>query len=47
MTAGVLHESVTMPMPVGGGIVVLAVAVVIGAERPPRRRAEAGLGRTT
>ena len=36
----ILSEKVTWPIVVGGGIVVLAVAIVIGAERP-RRRAEA------
>lgn len=36
----ILSESVTMPILVGGGIVVLAVAVVITAERPPKAVAE-------
>lgn len=33
----VLDEQVTAPVLVGGGVVVLAVALVITAERPPRR----------
>jgi drug/metabolite transporter (DMT)-like permease len=37
----VLHESVSTPVLVGGGTVVLAVAIVIGAEHPTRKsRAE-------
>jgi drug/metabolite transporter (DMT)-like permease len=37
----VLHESVSTPVLVGGGTVVLAVAIVIGAEHPSRKsRAE-------
>jgi drug/metabolite transporter (DMT)-like permease len=33
----ILDEQVTAPVLVGGGVVVLAVALVITAERPPRR----------
>jgi len=33
----ILDEHVTTPVLVGGGVVVLAVALVITAERPPRR----------
>ena len=33
----ILGESVTLPIVVGGGIVVLAVAIVISAERPRRK----------
>jgi drug/metabolite transporter (DMT)-like permease len=34
----ILSEPVTLPIVVGGGIVVAAVAIVVGAERPARRR---------
>ena len=33
----ILDEHVTVPVLVGGGVVVLAVALVISAERPSRR----------
>jgi drug/metabolite transporter (DMT)-like permease len=36
----ILHEPVTLPVVVGGGIVVAAVALVITAERPRRPRKE-------
>src|SRR3954470_9683844 len=43
----ILHEPVTLPVLVGGGIVVAAVALVITAERPrrPRKVAEKPPGR--
>ena len=34
----VLHEAVTLPVLLGGGIVVAAVALVITAERPRRHK---------
>ena len=43
----ILHEQVTLPVLVGGGIVVAAVALVITAERPRRQRKDAGAATRT
>jgi drug/metabolite transporter (DMT)-like permease len=34
----ILSEPVTLPIVLGGGIVVAAVAIVVAAERPARRK---------
>jgi len=35
----ILSEAITVPIVVGGGIVVLAVGIVITAERPSKKTA--------